>query len=138
MVNRDNGEPRELVDDRLERPDRDNVSGHPEQGRSGPSWLCRRVHGRVVSTTGCPVRNAVVTLLTPGGEQIDWGQVDSAGDFSVAVPGAGRYVVVAAADGWRPRSQMADLTAGAWIGSIVLPENRKAAGSTPPLATPRA
>jgi MFS family permease len=87
------------------------------------------VHGRVVSATGRPIRNAVVTLLTPVGEQVDWSQVDSAGDFSVAVPGAGRYVVVAAAEGWRPRSQMVDLTAGARIDPIVLPERLTISGT---------
>jgi MFS family permease len=87
------------------------------------------VHGRVVSASGCSLRNAVVTLLTPAGEQVDWSQVGSDGDFSVAVPGAGRYVVVAAAEGWRPRSQLVDLTAGARIEPIVLPERLTISGT---------
>jgi hypothetical protein len=87
------------------------------------------VHGQVVSATGRPVRNAVVTLLTPAGEQVDWSQVDSDGDFSIAVPGAGRYVVVAAAEGWRPRSQIVYLTAGARIEPIVLPERLTISGT---------
>lgn len=86
------------------------------------------VHGRVVSTTGRPVRNAVVTLLTPDGEQVDWGQADSAGDFSVAVPGAGRYVAVATAEGWTPQSQLVDLGTDATIAPIVLPERLTISG----------
>lgn len=86
------------------------------------------VHGRVVSSSERPVRNAVVTLLTPGGDQVDWSQVDPAGDFSVAMPGAGRYVVVAAAEGWRPQSQIVDLTAGSEIDPIVLPERLTMSG----------
>ncbi len=87
------------------------------------------VHGRVVSTTGRPVRNAVVTLLTPSGEQVDWSQVDSAGDFSIAVPGAGRYLVVTAAEGWTPESRLADLAAETEIEPIVLRERLTLAGT---------
>jgi hypothetical protein len=87
------------------------------------------VHGRVLSTTGRPVRNAVVTLLTPTGEQVDWGQVDSAGDFSVAITGPGRYLVVTAAEGWTPCSQLAELTADSRIGPIVLPERLTLTGT---------
>jgi MFS family permease len=87
------------------------------------------VHGRVVSTTGRPVRNAVVTVLTPSGEQVDWSQVDSAGDFSAAIPGTGRYLLVTAAEGWRPQSHLADLDAGSEIAPIVLPERLTLAGT---------
>jgi hypothetical protein len=64
----------------------------------------------------------VVTLLTPDGDPVDWGQVDSAGDFSVALSGPGRYLVVTAAEGWTPRAQLVDLGAGEEIGTLVLPE----------------
>lgn len=94
------------------------------------------VHGRVVSTTGRPVRNAVVTVLTPYGEQVDWSQVDSAGDFSVAVPGAGRYVLVTAAEGWRPHSRLVHLDAETAIEPIVLPERLTLAGTVTDSAGP--
>jgi MFS family permease len=87
------------------------------------------VHGRVVSTTGRPVRNAVVTLLSPGGDQVDWSQVDADGDFSVAITGPGRYLVVTAAEGWTPCSQLVDLTADSEIGPVVLPERLTLAGT---------
>ncbi|WP_461024788.1 MFS transporter, partial [Thalassiella azotivora] len=88
----------------------------------------RVVHGAVVSTTGRPVRNAVVSVLTPAGEQVDWSQVDSAGDFSVAVPGAGRYLVVVAAEGWAPHSLLADLDPSTTAPPIELTERLTLAG----------
>jgi len=87
------------------------------------------VHGRVTGTSGRPVRTAVVTLLTPAGDQVDWSQVDSAGDFSVAITGPGRYLVVTAAEGWTPCSQLTDLTAETEIGPIVLSERLTLSGT---------
>ena len=87
------------------------------------------VHGNVVGANGKPVRNAVVTLLTPTGDQVDWSQADSAGDYSLAVPGAGSYVLVAAADGWTPRSELVDLAAGGRIEPVVLPEQLSLSGT---------
>lgn len=87
------------------------------------------VHGKVVGPTGKPVRNAVVTLLTPSGDQVDWSQADSAGDYSLAIPGAGSYVLVAAAEGWTPRSELVGLSAGGEIGPVVLPEQLSLSGT---------
>ncbi|XVQ14991.1 MFS transporter [Spirillospora sp. CA-255316] len=87
------------------------------------------VRGRVLSVAGQPIRNAVVTLLTPSGEHVDWSQVDCAGDFSVAIPGAGRYVVVTAAEGWTAESRLVDLDAGVAIEPIVLAERLTVAGT---------
>lgn len=101
----------------------------------------RHVHGavaggRVVSACGRPVRNAVVTLLTPGGDQVDWSQVDPAGEFTIAIPGSGRYVVVAAADGWTPVSRLDELTAGADIAPLVLTERLTISGAVTDNAAP--
>ena len=87
------------------------------------------VHGRVTGSSGRPVRTAVVTLLTPEGDQVDWSQVDSVGDFSVAITGPGRYLVVTAAEGWTPCSQLADLTAETKIGPIMLSERLTLSGT---------
>src|SRR5690606_32396411 len=80
------------------------------------------VHGRVVASSGHPIRNAVVTVMTPDGEQIDWSQVDAAGEFSAAVPGAGRYLLVTAAEGWTPQSRLTDIEVGQRLEPIVLVE----------------
>lgn len=87
------------------------------------------VRGRVLSVDGKPIRSAVMTLLTLGGDQVDWSQVDSAGEFSIAIPGPGRYVVVAAADGWTPRSRLDDLDAGTEMAPLVLTERLMLSGT---------
>lgn len=87
------------------------------------------VHGRVISTSGRPVRHAVVAVLTQWGDQVDWSQVDSAGDFSVAIPGPGRYLVVTAAEGWAPTSRLGNLEAEAEMDTIVLAERLTLSGT---------
>lgn len=87
------------------------------------------IHGKVVSSSGRPIRNAVVTALTPAGEQVDCNPVDSFGDFSLAIPGAGCYLVVTAAEGWAPQSRLADLHPDREIEPIVLHERLILAGT---------
>ncbi len=82
----------------------------------------RVVRGRVVSSAGQPIRNAVVTVLTPDGEAVDWGQADSEGRFNAAIPHPGDYLVVTAADGWQPRSRLMDLDDATPLPAIVLRE----------------
>ncbi|MER7003191.1 MFS transporter [Dactylosporangium sp. NPDC000555] len=86
------------------------------------------VRGRVVGRDGNAVRTAVITLLTPSGQPIDWSQVDSSGSFSLAIPGAGRYLIITAADGWAPQSRLASLHAGQDIERIVLHDRLTLAG----------
>ncbi|GAA2616826.1 hypothetical protein GCM10010399_54690 [Dactylosporangium fulvum] len=86
------------------------------------------VRGQVITGGGNTVRNAVVTLLTTSGQQVDWSQADSAGSFSLAIPGAGRYLIVTAAEGWAPQSRLATLHAGHEIEPIVLCERLTLAG----------
>lgn len=69
----------------------------------------RVVRGQVLTPSGNPIRSAVVTVLTAEGEAIDWGQCDSEGRFSAAIPRAGEYLVVTAAEGWQPRSRLMEL-----------------------------
>ncbi|CAM3348255.1 MFS transporter [Nocardioides dubius] len=80
----------------------------------------RVVRGRVVSADGDPIRNAVVTVLTPDGVAIDWGQADSEGRFNAAIPRPGDYLVVTAAEGWQPRSWVMDLDDSHPLPPIVL------------------
>ncbi|WP_159928591.1 MFS transporter [Rhodococcus sp. WAY2] len=77
------------------------------------------VTGLVLDPRGDPIRSAVVSVLTIDGQAVDWGPVDTKGRFTVAIPEAGDYLVVTAADGWRPRSRvmhMADAAALPPIG----------------------
>lgn len=110
------------------------MRGLREYGEEGADAAARHrhnsvVHGRVHGAAGGPVRRAVVTVLTPDGEQVDWSQADPTGRFSVAVPGAGRYVVITTAEGWRPWSQLVDLSADAELNTIVLPEQLTVSGT---------
>lgn len=64
------------------------------------------VTGRVVRADSRPIRQAVVTVMDMEGRPIDWSRADNEGNFSLALPRPGRYLVVTSADGWSPRSQV--------------------------------
>ncbi len=64
------------------------------------------VAGRVIRTDSRPIRQAVVTVMDMEGRPIDWSRADNEGNFSLALPRPGRYLVVTSADGWSPRSQV--------------------------------
>jgi len=95
-----------------------------EADRSGAENTSRAriVQGQVLSASGRPIRHAVVTVLTPDGRAVDWGQADAEGRFTAAVPQPADYLVVTAADGWRPRSRMMTLDSAAPVPPIVLRE----------------
>ncbi|WP_432837732.1 MFS transporter [Dactylosporangium sp. CA-092794] len=96
---------------------REQTLERPAASERGPEAVVR---GQVLTCDGHAIRNAVVTLLTTSGQQVDWSQADSAGFFSLAIPGAGRYLVVTAAEGWAPQSRLATLHAGQDIEPIIL------------------
>ncbi|QSE39019.1 MFS transporter [Rhodococcus erythropolis] len=64
------------------------------------------VAGRVVRADSRPIRQAVVTVMDMEGRPIDWSRADNEGNFCLALPRPGRYLVVTSADGWSPRSQV--------------------------------
>ena len=66
------------------------------------------VQGRVLTADRRPVTPAVVTVLQTSGEPVDWSRVDSDGNYSVALPGAGKYLMVANAAGWAPMAEVFD------------------------------
>lgn len=95
----------------------------PEADRSGTATTSRPklvVRGRVVDEKARPVRNAVVTVLTQDGSAVDWGQADSEGQVTVAVPGPGDFFAVISADGWQPRSRIVSLGDDARLPPLVL------------------
>jgi hypothetical protein len=53
---------------------------------------------------------AIVTVLHLDGAPVDWSRVDPDGGFSVVLPGPGRYVFIANAQGWSPRAHVLDVT----------------------------
>jgi hypothetical protein len=66
------------------------------------------VQGRVLTADHRPLTPAVVTVLQTTGEPVDWSRVDSDGNYSVALPGAGKYLMVANAAGWAPMAEVFD------------------------------
>jgi MFS family permease len=66
------------------------------------------VQGRVLAPDNRPVTPAVVTVLQTAGEPVDWSRVDTEGNYSVALPGAGKYLMVANAAGWAPMAEVFD------------------------------
>lgn len=76
---------------------------------SSPEVLLK---GRVVGPLGRPLRQAVVTVLHPDGQHVDWGRTDNDGRYVLALPEAGRYLLIVSADGWAPQSSLCDLDAG--------------------------
>ncbi|RAX43877.1 MFS transporter [Arthrobacter sp. AQ5-06] len=66
------------------------------------------VQGRVLAPDSRPVTPAVVTVLQTAGEPVDWSRVDTEGNYSVALPGAGKYVMVTNAAGWAPMAEVFD------------------------------
>lgn len=66
------------------------------------------VQGRVLAPDGRPLTPAVVTVLQTSGQPVDWSRVDSNGNYSVALPGAGKYLMVTNTAGWAPMAEVFD------------------------------
>ena len=54
----------------------------------------------------------IVTVTQLDGEPVDWARTDTDGRYSVALPGSGRYLVVANARGRAPRAEVLDFREG--------------------------
>jgi hypothetical protein len=80
------------------------------------------VRGVVLRDDRRPLRHAVVTVLGTDGEPADWSRADNDGIYSVVLPGPGRYIVVSAAEGWAPRSEILEFTEAATEQHIRLTE----------------
>ncbi|MFC6063846.1 MFS transporter [Streptomyces ochraceiscleroticus] len=63
-----------------------------------------RVHGFVRYADGVAANTAIVTLISPQGRQLGRMPVRPDGGYDLAVPAAGSYVLIAAADGHRPQA----------------------------------
>ncbi|POX38703.1 MFS transporter [Streptomyces sp. Ru73] len=60
------------------------------------------VHGRVLDAAGAPVPDAAVTLIDPGGRQLGRATAGQDGQYALATPATGSYVLVGAAAGHQP------------------------------------
>ena len=80
------------------------------------------IHGRVRQIGERPISQAVVTAVSLAGEPLDWSRADNSGAFSLALPGLGRYLLIANADGWTPRSTVVDFSEKSEVVRIELTE----------------
>lgn len=88
------------------------------------------VHGRVLPGGRQGARQvAIVTVTRLDGEPVDWARTDHDGRYSVALPGSGRYLVVANARGWAPRAEVLDFHQGATELHMSLTEQLALSGS---------
>jgi len=72
------------------------------------------VHGRVLPGGSTATRqSAIVTVTRLDGEPVDWARTDNDGKYSVALPGSGRYLLIANALGWAPHAEIVDFHEGA-------------------------
>lgn len=87
------------------------------------------VHGRVVLSTRTGTQQpAIVTFVREDGIPGDWARTDHEGQFTAALPGPGRYVVVANAAGWVPRSHLVSFAEGTTEHNIALHEKLSLSG----------
>ena len=64
------------------------------------------LHGWIRKSDGGAPYPAVVTVVTTNGDAVDWSRADHDGLYSIALPGPGRYLVLANAQGWSPKAQV--------------------------------
>ncbi|GAA1787526.1 hypothetical protein GCM10009712_38700 [Pseudarthrobacter sulfonivorans] len=77
-------------------------------GRDAPGVTAGElvVRGRVLAPDRRPLTPAIVTVLQLSGEPVDWSRVDTEGNYSVALPGSGKYLMVANTAGWTPMAEV--------------------------------
>lgn len=76
-------------------------SGESESAVSAGGFAVR---GIVRGAEGAPVPQAAVTLISLGGRQLGRSVAQADGSYAVDAPGAGSYVLIAAADGHQPQA----------------------------------
>ncbi|MEU9118328.1 MFS transporter [Streptomyces sp. NPDC048506] len=74
-------------------------AGGGDAAPSGPS-----VHGFVRNAEGNPVPRSAVTLISLSGRQLGRAVAQANGSYALNAPGAGSYVLIAAADGHQPQA----------------------------------
>ncbi|WDO07438.1 MFS transporter [Streptomyces murinus] len=62
------------------------------------------VHGFVRGAESAPVPQAAVTLISLAGRQLGRSVAQADGSYTLAAPGTGSYVLIAAADGYQPQA----------------------------------
>jgi MFS family permease len=87
------------------------------------------MQGRVLSPNGSALTPAVVTALRTDGQPADWSRADAEGNYSVALPGGGQYLIVANAAGWAPIAEVVDFDGGTLRQNFLLLERLSITGT---------
>lgn len=87
------------------------------------------VQGRVLAPYHRPLTPAVVTVLRTDGDPVDWSRVDTEGNYSVALPGAGKYLMVANAGGWAPMAEVFDFDGRTLKQNLLLRDRLQVCGT---------
>ena len=58
--------------------------------------------GRVVDGDGAPLNDAVIMLIDTAGQEVGRARAAADGSFSLELPGAGRHLLLATAEGYQP------------------------------------
>lgn len=87
------------------------------------------LQGRVLAPDHRPLTPAVVIVLRTSGDQVDWSRVDAEGNYSVALPSAGEYLMVANAAGWSPIAEVFEFDGRALHQNFLLQDRLEISGS---------
>jgi EmrB/QacA subfamily drug resistance transporter len=87
------------------------------------------VHGNVLDATGAPAFPSVVSVMTTDGSAVDWSRSGNDGSFSVVLPRAGRYLVLANARGWAPLAEVLEFNNDSRETNIRLPDQLTVSGT---------
>ncbi|MFB6438618.1 MFS transporter [Streptomyces sp. NPDC056411] len=80
------------------------LTAYASAGGDGAAPTGPSVHGFVRNAEGSPVPRSAVTLISLGGRQLGRAVAQANGSYALSAPGAGSYVLIAAADGHQPQA----------------------------------
>ncbi|MET4901169.1 MFS transporter [Paenarthrobacter sp. CC6] len=96
------------------------------------------VQGRVLASDHRPITPAVVTVLQTDGQPVDWSRVDAEGNYSVALPGTGKYLMVANAAGWASMAEVFEFDGRTLKQNFLLCEQLQLSGTVTAGTVPQA
>ncbi|WP_432155375.1 MULTISPECIES: MMPL family transporter [unclassified Streptomyces] len=86
---------------------------------AGPASV---VHGLVRDSSGAPVEGAAVTLMSPGGRQLDRVTSLADGSYILSVPSPGGYLLAVTAPSYAPRARQVTVAEGPVVYDVELAE----------------
>jgi hypothetical protein len=98
-------------------------------GPGGPGGGPVLVSGQVRTADGTPIAGAAVTLADLSGRQVAVAQADAGGQYQLAAPGTGSYLVIASAAGHQPAAGVVTAAGPAARHDVVLPGGSRLAGT---------